>query len=231
MKLHINYAAGCYLVSQRTCGASALQNGFDKTMAYGLPDIEAAFLDVNRFTFSQPRGAGYWLWKPYVILKTLVTLDPGDWLMYTDSGMYFVRDPWPFILPHEARIGERGILAMGRTGLNSQYTKRDTFLLMGLDEPHYRDAPQITASMMVCRNTPLARNFIEEWLAYARDPRILTDLPNTQGLPNYPDFRDHRHDQSILSLLAMKHDIAFVSGVTQWEMPDAPCVIHHRSRE
>jgi len=231
MKIHINYAAGCYLASQRACSASALQNGFDRAIAYGPPDIEAAFLDANRFTFSQPRGAGYWLWKPYLILRTLVTLDPGDWLMYTDSGMSFVRDPWPFILPHEPMMGERGILAMGRTELNSEYTKRDAFVLMGLDEPRYRDVSQICASMMVCRNTPFARNFIEEWLAYARDPRILTDLPNTQGLPNYPGFRDHRHDQSILSLLCIKHDIAVSRGVTQWDEPEDPCVIHHRNRE
>ena len=120
MKVHINYAAGCYFASQRACGASALQNGFDRTIAYGLPDIDPAFLNANRFTFSQPRGAGYWLWKPYFILRTLITLDPGDWLMYTDSGMSFVRDPWPFIMPHEEKIGERGILAMGRAGINSE---------------------------------------------------------------------------------------------------------------
>jgi hypothetical protein len=34
----------------------------------------------------QPRGAGYWMWKPYVILKTLVErMDWGDYLCYVRS--------------------------------------------------------------------------------------------------------------------------------------------------
>ena len=40
-----------------------------------------------------------------------------------------------------------------------------------------------------------------------RDPRILCDGPNTCGLPNFEGFRDHRHDQSITTILAMKHGI------------------------
>jgi hypothetical protein len=40
-----------------------------------------------------------------------------------------------------------------------------------------------------------------EWLAYASDPRLITDTDNTLGKQNLPRFREHRHDQSIRSLL------------------------------
>ena len=40
-----------------------------------------------------------------------------------------------------------------------------------------------------------------------RDARILCDGPNVCGLPNLDGFRDHRHDQSILTILAIKHGI------------------------
>ena len=50
-----------------------------------------------------------------------------------------------------------------------------------------------------------------EWLSYAQDERIITDIPNQGGTDNYPGFQEHRHDQSIWSLLCKKHQL---DGVT-----------------
>ena len=46
---------------------------------------------------------------------------------------------------------------------------------------------------------------MSEYLYYAQDKRIITDDPNELGYNNYEGFRDHRHDQSILSLLTKKY--------------------------
>ena len=43
-----------------------------------------------------------------------------------------------------------------------------------------------------------------EWLAYLTDRRIVSDDPNVMGKDNPKSFRDHRHDQSVLSLLSKK---------------------------
>lgn len=228
-KMHINYAHGRYMGSQQHCCKTAMENGFDKTIPFGFSDIDPSFVQANSYTFTQQRGAGFWIWKPYLILRTMSSMTDSDWLMYTDSGMYFVRNPWDYILPNESLMGEKGMLAFGKCGLNKQYTKRDAFFLMGLDEPKYTDSEQITAAVVVCKNTPFARSFVHEWLTYAQDPRILTDLPNTQRLPNYPEFRDHRHDQSIMSLLCLKHDIPVLSDITQHGMPQNPYMIHTRN--
>lgn len=40
----------------------------------------------SRFINSNPRGYGYWLWKPYIILKQLELLNDGDILFYADCG-------------------------------------------------------------------------------------------------------------------------------------------------
>ena len=44
-------------------------------------------------------GAGYWLWKPYMIVKELATLDDGDVLIYVDNRLAFVEDPVCLIEP------------------------------------------------------------------------------------------------------------------------------------
>lgn len=230
MKIHINYAHGRYLQSQQHCCITALKNGFDITRPYGISNLDPSFIKDNSYTFSQERGAGYWLWKPYLILNTLQLMGESDWMMYTDSGMHFVRNPWEWILSEEEKIQEKGIATFGECGKNRQFTKRDTFVLMGMDDPKYTDSNQRTASVFVCKKTPFSLAFVEEWLAYAKDPRILTDIPNTQGLSNYPEFRDHRHDQSIMSLLCIKHDtFLFNEDGTQFTNPTNPYLIHTRN--
>ena len=86
----------------------------------------------------------------------------------------------------------------------SQWTKRDALLLLDADRPSITRRPLVQATWSLWRKTPAAIDFVGRWLAACTEPRILTDIPNTLGQPNYPDFQDHRHDQSILSLLAYR---------------------------
>ena len=53
------------------------------------------------------------------------------------------------------------------------------------------------------RKTPFALRFLREWLSWATSGEHITDAwdPARQ----YPGFQQHRHDQSILSLLAKRH--------------------------
>lgn len=229
MKIHINYAQGGYIQSQRHCCSTALSCGFDISKPYGLHDIDSQFVQANMYTMSQPRGAGYWLWKPYLILKTLEMMSDEDWLMYTDSGMYFVRDPWDMIMSKQDQMGDMGVMTFTSIETNKVFTKRDTFVLMDADTPYFTDAPHRMASVFVCRKTPKCLDFVKEWLAYGMDPRIISDLPNTQGLPNYPEFKDHRHDQSIVSILCTKHNTLLVNeDLTQFSNPN-PYMIHTRN--
>jgi hypothetical protein len=48
---------------------------------------------------------------------------------------------------------------------------------------------------------------LSEYLSYCRDERVLTELPNQCGLENLDGFREHRWEQSIMSLLVEKHKI------------------------
>ena len=83
-----------------------------------------------------------------------------------------------------------------------KYTKRDAFILLGVDMPFYSDTSQYMAGIQVYRKSKFTEKFLEELLYYSQDKRIITDDPNTQGFPNYNNFVDNRHDQSILSLLS-----------------------------
>jgi len=87
---------------------------------------------------------------------------------------------------------------------------------MGLDTEPYLSVNQILASFIVCIKNANNIQFFKEWLTYAEDSRIITDDPNVCGLGNYPEFKDHRHDQSILSLLGRKYNITTLPDISQW---------------
>jgi hypothetical protein len=143
--------------------------------------------------------------------------------------MHFRANPWDWILPEEDLIGGKGIITFGTYATNGGWTKRDCFVLMGMDNEVARNTPQALASSFVCRKTPSSIAFVEEWLRLVQDPRIVTDLPNTQGLPNYPEFKDHRHDQSVMSLLTLKYGTYVYTKrhITNHNNKVDPCMICH----
>lgn len=218
-KVLINYADRAFYTAQQVNKMSGLKvAGFDRAITYGRESLDPTFRARNQAVLSETFGAGCWLWKPYIVISTLHReMSDGDILFYCDSGCRFIRSVDPVIEQCMQR-SDRPILLflLDPSYANRKYTKRDCFHYMGLDGPPYADATQALASFFVCQKTVFTVSFFEQWLRFAEDPRILTDAPNQCGLPNYPDFLEHRFDQSILSLLGRKHDIAMVPDISQY---------------
>ena len=71
---------------------SALEVGqVSEHYSYGLGDIDKYFRERNKEILSKGRGNGLWLWKPYIINKTMIEkLEEGDFLIYTDASIIFM---------------------------------------------------------------------------------------------------------------------------------------------
>ena len=96
---------------------------------------------------------------------------------------------------------------LGVWATEKHWSKRDAFILMDCDSEQYTDTPQRCATYIFLRKTPATVTLIDEYLWYAQDPRIVTDMPNRLGKENYEGFKENRHDQTIWSLLTKKHGI------------------------
>lgn len=214
-KVLINYANKAYYSSQKLNCRSGLEIGqFSDVISYSPKDIDKEFFELNRHILKQKRGNGYWLWKPYFIKRTLDKLDWGDVLFYCDSGSYFIAPVTPLIeISLEAG---QDIVVFELEHIEKYWTKRDAFVLMGSDSPRYSDTRQRLAGFSLWRKTNDVMDFVDEYLKYAQDERIITDMDNQCGYPNYEEFVDHRHDQSILSLLTKKHEIVAYRDPSQW---------------
>jgi len=230
----VNYSDKSHKESQKNNSNSALEiGGFDKVFSFNISDLGESFLNENRYIMSQPRGAGYWMWKPFVIKKALNAIEDDDLLMYSDSGILFIRNIDEIKAIMDETKEKLLLFELDDIHPNKRWTKRDCFKLMDLDCEPYLSSSQFLASYILMRKNDFVMNFIEEWLEYSKDYRIITDSNNECGLPNYPEFLDHRHDQSILSLLGLKHKIKNIPDVSQYGADRAivsQVFNHHRNR-
>ena len=215
MKYLVTFADKRYRYNQFLNKVSAKEFcSFDKILDYTVRDIDHDFYKANSSILSHSRGSGYWLWKPYLIQKTLNRAAEGDYVFYCDSGSLFISSVEP-LLDLVVQF-QQDIIPFGLELVEKQYTKRDTFILMNCDETKFTDTYQRLASFIVFRNSKMSKDFVGEWLHYCQDERILTDDDNTQGKDNYEGFLGHRHDQSIFSLLTKKYNLTVFRDPSQW---------------
>jgi hypothetical protein len=195
--------------------ASSLDVGFTDGTVFGPDDlVELDFAIRNLQTLSQKRGAGYWLWKPFLIRRVLQNLQPSDVVFYCDAGRtnYYQFTSFPTHLAARLKANSSGFLlgpSIGHLGTIENWTKRDCLQLMKADNQSIRNKP-LLMTWSLWTPTELSFRFLNAWEEFAEDPRCLTDLSNTLGKPNYECFRDHRHDQSIMSILAHKLHAPFL---------------------
>jgi len=171
------------------------------------------FWNKNSYILTQPRGAGYWIWKPYIILKTMALMEEGDIVLYTDAGVTPLQDLQPL---YDLAEKNEKIIFQNAGHNNKTWTKRDCFVLMNCDEKKYWDGMQVTATFSLWKKTVSNIEFLTEYQRYLRDSRIVTDDPNMAGRANFFEFKDHRHDQSVLSLMAIKYGIELFRDPSQF---------------
>lgn len=204
---------------QRHLHRSALRHGIDRVEAWTRRRLQrTSFYRDHRALLDHKRGAGYWAWKPFIILSALQEASEGSEVVYWDVGRgqpgakrvghALERSIEPVIRwCHEQGGGILPGVPIPEHGPNRCWTKRDAFHFMGCDEVRYWEHPQVQATFGVWTRTAAALTIVGEWLAHATDPRVISDEPSTCGKPELPGFIEHRHDQSILTNLVVKHGL------------------------
>lgn len=180
------------------------------------------------------RGAGYWLWKPYILLDALDRVPEGSLVLYTDVAVCHVAPPDALLRMAE---GRDIVLFENHSAEWTQaiFTKRDCLVLLDADRPEDHARRQLDAAFQLYRAGPRARAFLTEMREAMRDPRVLSDAENICGKPNLPGFRDHRHDQSVLTILAARHGVEtfrspYAQRLADDTRSDYPQIFHHHRR-
>ena len=149
------------------------------------------------------RGFGWMSWKPFLLADCMRRMAPGDVVLYLDADTYPVAD-FSFLCDLCAKEG--GIFAFMATGREAalrhgDWTKRDCFIQMGMDDAKYRDAQAGVARFVLFQKGAVGvPEFLDAWQGFALDPLCQTFEPSVLA-PEHPGFREHRCEQSVFTNL------------------------------
>jgi hypothetical protein len=232
MITHITFSDENMTISARLCSKSATDHGCDNSYLYNKLSYSDEFYQLNKSTLDQPRGAGYWLWKPYIIFSELQDMKNGDILIYSDAGLTFNAH-----IKHIISGMDQDLFLFGNTHPHGRWIKMDVAQAMGITKEEHFTHEQAQASVILIKKTDFALNFISEWLRWAQVPGFIDDSPSK--LPNRPEFIENRHDQAILTNLALKYGIRLHWWAAQYNRGNKvkytdsfpfPLFLHHRRR-
>ena len=195
----------------RICSEAKETGWFDDVIA-STPSKIKDFIDKHKdFINNNPRGFGYWIWKPYILLNQLMYMDNGDYLFYTDAGSR--------ILPHRKdklneylhKLHKQPILINGEGNAEGDggggYTQQKFVKLSLLKEfnlennKKFLNSSHSESGMIAIRKCKESIDIIKLWLELITKNNYLftnDDLGNDKQLDG---FIEHRHDQSILNIL------------------------------
>jgi len=212
----VSYASERFKRVERDLHESARAYGIENIISYCEYDLYASdYYLQNKSILDEECGGGLWAWKPYFILSALSRLEDGEILLYCDAGSLIVESPSPLI--DLAAKQAKGIVLFDARPLKCrQFAKRDSFVRMNCDKPKYWNANKIIATILLVRKSKTAVQFLEEWLHYCQDRATISHDLNTCGLDSFPDFIQHRWDQSILNILATKYKLETYRNPTLW---------------
>lgn len=163
------------------------------------------FYKENQEILDCKKGAGYWLWKPFIILHTMSVVDDNCIVLYFDSQHYISRSGIDEYIFNNL---DRGVFATSNYDApNKKWTKRDCFVLMECDSEQYWNEYQTEAGQIAFQKNTFCIDFLNEWMNYCKNKFIITDIFNTQGKENFDTFVEHRWDQAVLTNLLLKHNI------------------------
>lgn len=185
---------------------------FDKVITYSEKDLPEWICQSSLFNYA--RGGGYWVWKPYVILKTMQRY-PNALIIYADAGCSLNKnmDEWNAwfrlmetyeMLVTAYQIGfDYGWYGAFHTNSVeiATWTKKETLNYFDnkFGNTAWHTYNKIMAGFLMVKCN---MSLIQEWLdTMLNNPNLVIDPTDVQQKEQYPFFVAHRHDQSILTPL------------------------------
>lgn len=167
--------------------------------------LNTEFYKQNKEILDTPRGAGLWLWKPFIINEILKVIENDDAVLYADCGDLVLPGLISYAKKYMMNNDIFLISAGNKNFTNKKYTKKECFIEMNCNEEKYFNEIQLEAGICGFKKSNFSTKFVNEWLNWCCKKSIIDDTKDMAIQDK--DFIDHRHDQSILTNLQIKYDV------------------------
>lgn len=179
--------------------------GFDNRYFWNEDNLDSDILDIIRPKLYR-RGYGYWGWKPYIVKTVFDQINDGDIIFYTDAGTLWNDKGINRFQEYVEMLGqeENDILCFTQPFLEKDWTKADVFEKLNAYNEDIFLSYQLWSGTFGLKKTEKTKELIKRWLNICKtDFNLFTDKKSV--LPNLYGFREHRHDQSIFSILVKQY--------------------------
>lgn len=175
------------------------------------------------------RGYGYWSWKPQIIYQTLLSAEWGDLVQYSDIGCFINSAGQKKLDKYFEILNDlsSGVLAFQYKNYDfpdfydgrqlpfwpeSMWSKGDLFDYFGVrNNNNISNTPQISGGVSFWKKNKESLSFLESWIdVFYNNFSLIDDTPSISD--NFLDFVEHRHDQSIFSILCKLNNIKTLSA-------------------
>lgn len=203
---------------QRIITEAQCMNVFEHCYAWDESMLDIDFYNTyQRYFYSQPKGFGYYVWKPYIIEQTLKKIPENSYLFYIDVGCVLHANGKKRLLEYVDTLESSGksVLGFQLTHKEKTWTKMDVLERMNYTTVEEINTFQCLSGIILFKNTPEARDFVGKWRFFMEENmHWRDDSPSIS--PNDPSFQEHRHDQSIYSILLKQYGGVILEDETWW---------------
>lgn len=206
----------------------ALLMGFasDRILTLTENDLDPRFREKMKDRLVKgSRGYGYWCWRPQVVLQALEKMSDGEIMLYADAGCHLNPKGLPRLREYLKMADESGVVAFqGRSFLGtdkydplhhynpvSMWTKGDVLDYFGVrGNEEITRSGQYSGGVFLVKKCAKTLEFYRRYRMIAEEHfEFFDDSPSASA--NLPDFREHRHDQAVFTLLCKEFDVRTLS--------------------
>jgi hypothetical protein len=187
---------------KRICEEAKTLDFFDHIKDFTEEDLQKDSYFWNKhgqFILDNKRGYGYWIWKSYLIKKSLDQMKDNDILIYCDAGCEINNNGKQRLYEYIDMLNTSnyGLISFQLEFKEIQYTKQLIFDKIDVN----KNVLHNSASVIIIKKNIHSINIIEKWFNYCENYHLINDhIMNESN-----EFIENRHDQSILSVLVNKY--------------------------
>jgi len=181
---------------------------FDTVTAVTELDIPEFIEKHKDFIEEYPRGYGFWIWKPKVILDKLLAVRDGDFIVYCDAGIHVNERGMSRYYDYLKLLNDPNshILTFSANDFYSaqQWVKTDA--VEGFFPDFYKKKYRYCyGGLMILKKTQTTIDLVTDWLALCENYHYIDASQSVS--PNHKDFLGNDYDNGLFNLCLAKYDI------------------------
>jgi hypothetical protein len=210
-KVFLTFTNTAYHPPTRILEQAAAFGIFDTILHKTELDIPEFIQKHSEFIQNHAAGYGYYIWKPKIILDTLLNMEDGDLLFYCDSGAHLNLKGVPRFQEYLGYLdGDKSMVTFCMSDRHSPhlYVKQDAVQYYFPEFNERKDLKNCYAGYMILKKCDSTMEFLVDWLFLCEKYKFI-DTSISHSFKELDGFQGNDKDAGLFNLVLAKHNIDY----------------------